>query len=168
MTGGNDMLIALQLVMFCTLFFLLVKLAVRDSGLNCLYFYPPDYIDRAVELGLADKDETMSRGKLFMIPFCLVMLVALIIIEAHWNQVTDFKTAYLQACLFLVVMNWFDGLVIDGLWVSHSKIWVIPEMKGCPYAKPLSLILKRRSIGTIMYLLLAVIPAGVVVLIGKL
>jgi hypothetical protein len=65
-------------------------------------------------------------------------------------------------------MNWFDGLVIDGLWVSHSKIWVIPEMKGCPYAKPLSLILKRRSIGTIMYLLLAVIPAGVVVLIGKL
>jgi hypothetical protein len=162
------MLIALQLVLFCTLFFLLVKLAVRDSGLNCLYFYPDDYINRAVELGLADKDETMNRGKLFMVPFSLVMLVALIIIEARWNRVTDFKTAYLQACLFLVVMNWFDGLVIDGLWVGHSKIWVVPEMKGYPFIRPLSMTLKKRSICTVMYIILAVIPAGIVVLIGKL
>jgi hypothetical protein len=65
-------------------------------------------------------------------------------------------------------MNWFDGLVIDGLWVGHSKIWVVPEMKGYPFIRPLSMTLKKRSICTVMYIILAVIPAGIVVLIGKL
>jgi hypothetical protein len=59
-----------------------------------------------------------------------------ILIISPWNQVTDFKTAFLQSCLFLVVMNWFDGIVIDWLWVGHSKIWVIPEMKDYPFLRP--------------------------------
>ena len=42
----------------------------------------------------------------------------------------DFKTAYLQACLFLVAMNWFDGIVIDRLWVEHSRIWHIFVVAG--------------------------------------
>jgi hypothetical protein len=65
-------------------------------------------------------------------------------------------------------MNWFDGIVIDWLWVGHSKIWVIPEMKGYPFLRPFQQILKKRSIYTVMYLLVALIPAGIVVLIGKL
>jgi hypothetical protein len=161
------MLIALQLIMFCLLFIFMVKLAARDSGLNCLYFYPKDYIEKAAELGLADKDETGKKGKRFMIPFSLILLAVLILIISLWNQVTDFKTAFLQSCLFLVVMNWFDGIVIDWLWVGHSKIWVIPEMKGYPYLRPFTWILKKRSIYTVLCLIAALIPAGIVVLIGK-
>lgn len=33
------MIILLQLVLFCLLFIGMVKLAARDSGRNCLYFY---------------------------------------------------------------------------------------------------------------------------------
>ena len=41
-----------------------------------------------------------------MIPFCIVMLVVLVMIIAIWDHVTDFKTAYLQSYTFLlVVMN---------------------------------------------------------------
>ena len=65
-----------------------------------------------------------------MIPFCIIIFVVLILIISVWNQVTDFKTAYLQACLFLVVMNWFDGIVIDRLWVEHSRIWHIFVVAG--------------------------------------
>lgn len=32
------MLFLLQLVLYCLLYILLVKCAVRDSGLHCLYF----------------------------------------------------------------------------------------------------------------------------------
>jgi hypothetical protein len=162
------MLIALQLLLYCLLFIFMVKLAVGNSGLNCLYFYPKDYIEKAVELGLADKEETRKKGKRFMIPFCVILLAVLILILAFWDHVTDFKTAYLQSCLFLVVMNWFDGIVLDVLWVGHSRIWVIPEMNGYPFRKPLRSILLRRSVGTAAYLLLAVIPAGIVVLLGRL
>jgi hypothetical protein len=162
------MIILLQLVLFCLLFIGMVKLAARDSGRNCLYFYPKDYIEKAAELGIADKDEVAKKGKQFMIPFSLVVFASLIMFISLWNRVTDFRTAFLQSCLFLVVMNWFDGIVIDWLWVGHSKIWVIPEMKGYPFLRPFQQILKKRSIYTVMYLLVALIPAGIVVLIGKL
>ena len=69
------MLLIIQLILYCLLFFLMVKAAVKDNGMNCLYFYPPAFIDEAASRGLADKDETMKRGKRFMVPFCIIMLV---------------------------------------------------------------------------------------------
>ena len=157
----------LQLCLYCLLFFLLVKAAVRNDGRNCLYFYPKEYIGEAAKRGLADPAATMAKGKRFMIPFCIFMLLALLAILVYWNRVTDFRTAYGQSVLFLVVMNWFDGLVIDGLWVRRSKIWRIAGMEGIPYAKPWNTILVRRSLGTVVYLVLALAIAGIVVLLGK-
>lgn len=122
------MILLLQNILYCLLFILPVKCAVRNNGMNCLYFYPKEYIEEADRRGLADKDAVMKRGKRFMIPFCIFIFVVLILIIALWNHVTDFKTAYLQAYLFLVVMNWFDGIVLDRIWVAHSKVWVIEGM----------------------------------------
>ena len=41
------MMILLELVLYCLLFFLLVKGAARNSGRNCLYFYSKEYLDEA-------------------------------------------------------------------------------------------------------------------------
>ncbi|MCI5959076.1 MAG: hypothetical protein PUD03_06920 [Lachnospiraceae bacterium] len=161
------MLLLLQNVLYCLLFILLVKCAVRNNGMNCLYFYPKEYIEEAERRGLADKDAVMKRGKRFMIPFCIFIFVVLILIIALWNHVTDFKTAYLQAYLFLVVMNWFDGIVLDRIWVAHSKVWVIEGMDGVPYIKPWKSVLIKRGAATILYLVIALVVAGIVVLIGK-
>lgn len=161
------MLLLLQNVLYCLLFILLVKCAVRNNGMNCLYFYPKEYIEEAERRGLADKDAVMKRGKRFMIPFCIFIFVVLIPIIALWNHVTDFKTAYLQAYLFLVVMNWFDGIVLDRIWVAHSKVWVIEGMDGVPYIKPWKSVLIKRGAATILYLVIALVVAGIVVLIGK-
>jgi len=88
------------------LYILLIKCAVGNSGLRCLYFYSKAYIE-----------------------------------EAHRR-----------------------GLVIDQLWVGHSKIWRIKGMEGVPYIKPWQDVLIKRSLATILYLILAL--AGVAVLIG--
>lgn len=88
------------------LYILLIKCAVGNSGLRCLYFYFKAYIE-----------------------------------EAHRR-----------------------GLVIDQLWVGHSKIWRIKGMEGVPYIKPWQDVLIKRSLATILYLILAL--AGVAVLIG--
>ena len=127
---------------------------------------PPTYIEEAHRRGIADKEAAMKKGKRFMIPFCLLLFVALILIISVWNRVADFKTAYLQSALFLVVVNWFDALVIDRLWVGHSKIWIIRGMEGVPYVKPWKTILLKRSLATVMYLILSLAVAGIVVLIG--
>ena len=161
------MLFVLQNVLYCLLFMLLVKCAVRDNGLNCLYFYPEEYIEEAQRRGIADKDATMKKGKRFMIPFCIIIFAVLVLIISIGNGVTDFKTAFLQAYLFLVVMNWFDGIMLDIVWVGHSKTWVIEGMEGVPYRKPLKNVLIRRSLAMVLYLLVALVIAGIVVLIGK-
>lgn len=162
------MILVLQLILYCLLFIALVKCAARNDGRNCMYFYSKEYIDEACKRGIVnDKDALMKKGKRFMIPFCIIMFVALVVIIAFWNHVTDFKTAYIQTVLFLVVMNWFDGIVIDRFWVEHSKIWKIKGMEGVPYVKSWKTILVRRGLGTVLYLIIAFAVAGLIVLLGK-
>ena len=160
-------MLLLQIILFCLLYISMVKYAAGNSGLNCLYFYPEEYIEEAQKRGIADKEATMKKGKHFMIPFCVIILIALILIISVWNHVTDFKTAYIQAVIFLVIVNWFDGIVIDQLWVGHSKLWMIEGMEGVPYTKAWGYMIKRRILASIMYLGVAVIVAAIVVLIGK-
>lgn len=162
------MQIAVQLVLYCLLYILLVKCAARQNGLNCLYFYPKAYIEEAHRRGIADKDAALQKGKRFMIPFCIIIFTAPAFVIAFWNRVTDFGTADLQAALFLVVVNWFDALVIDRLWVGHSKIWRIRGMEGVPYVKSWRDILIKRSLATVLYLVLALAVAGLALLLGKL
>lgn len=102
-----------------------------------------------------------------MIPFCIVLFMALVMIISIWNHVTDFKTAYIQAYLFLVVMNWFDGIVLDRLWVGHSKIWIIKGMEDVPYIKSWKDVIIKRGMATSIYLIFALVIAGIVVLVGK-
>lgn len=126
------MLLIIQLILYCLLFFLMVKAAVKDNGMNCLYFYPPAFIDEAAKRGLADKDETMKRGKRFMVPFCIIMLVVLVFIIAVWNRVTTFTAAYWQAVLFLVVMNWFDGICMNWCGSPTAKNGPSPAWRASP------------------------------------
>ena len=102
-----------------------------------------------------------------MIPFCIFIFLVLVPIIAFWNGVTDFKTAYIQAYILLVVMNWFDGIVFDRLWVGHSKIWKIEGMEEIPYIKPWKSVLVKRSLAMVTYLEVALVIAGLMVLVSK-
>lgn len=160
-------MLLLQIALYCLLYFLLVKCAVQNSGRNCLYFYPKAYLDEAQNRGLADKAAVIKQGKHFMTCFCILIFAALILILARWNRVADFRTAYFQAALFLVAVNWFDGIVIDRLWVGHSKIWAVPGMEGVPYVKPWKTVLIKRTAATALYLILALGIAGIALLVAR-
>ncbi|MBR0228641.1 MAG: hypothetical protein IJQ62_09865 [Clostridia bacterium] len=158
-------MIVLQLVLFCALFTLMVKLAVCNNALNALYFYPKPVQERVFELGLTDRETVARKRKRFMIPFLLVLLAALLLIIGLWNDIHDFRPAYFQALLFLEVMNWFDGIVIDRLWVGHSKLWIIPGTEDIPFVQTWPEILKKRGILTLIWIVGAAIIAGLVVMI---
>lgn len=123
-------MLLLQNILYCLLFILMVKCLVRNDGMNCVYFYPKEYIEEADKRGLIDKDAVMKKGKQVMISFCIILFVVLIAIIFVWNKVTDFKTAYLQSYLFLVVMNWFDGLCLTGCGLDTVKYGRSKEWKG--------------------------------------
>ena len=67
------MLLLLQNVLYCLLYVMLIKCAVKNDGLNCLYFYPKEYIEEAEKRGIANKETVMKKSKWFMIPFCVII-----------------------------------------------------------------------------------------------
>ena len=160
-------MIILQLVLFCLLFTLLVRCSVIGGAVNALYFYPRSYQEKAYRRGIAKAEDVQKKRKRFMGPFIVIMALALIFIVAIWNDTADFKSAYLQTLLFLEVMNWYDGIVIDRLWVGHSSFWIIHGMEGEPFVQSWKQVLKKRSILTLIFIALAVIGAELIVLISR-
>lgn len=158
-------MIFVQLVLFCAVFTLLVKLGVGKRALNGLFFYPEPVQEKAYALGLASQVSVARRRKWFMPVFVLVMLAVLLLIIGLWNGIHEFWPAYLQALLFLEVMNWYDGIVIDRLWVGHSRFWVIPGLEDIPFVQTWPQVLKKRGILTGIWIVGAAAVAGLTVLI---
>lgn len=158
-------MILIQLVLYCLLFTAMVKFAVRGGAIDGLYFYPKPVQERALEIGLTDRETMHRKRKRFMILFYVVMLAALLLIIGQWNGVRGFKTAYLQALLCLEVMNWYDGIVIDRLWVGHSKFWILPGTEDLPFVQTWPQVLKKRCILTLIWIAGAALVAGLIVLI---
>ncbi len=160
-------MIVLQLALYCALFTLMVKLGVGNNALNGLFFYPKPVQEKVYELGLTDRETVDRKRKRFMTLFFVVMGIALVLIIGVWNKVRSFWPAYFQALLFLEVMNWYDGIVIDRLWVGHSPFWIIPGTEGIPFVQTWPQVLKKRSILTLVWIIGAAVVAGIVVLIWR-
>ena len=157
-------MIVLQLILFCMIFTLMVAYSVRGGAINALYFYPKPVQEKAIEIGLTDVETVKCKQKKFMTLFYLVMTVSLLLIIGLWNQVSDFKSAYLQALLFLQVMNWYDGIVIDKIWVGYSKFWIIKGTENIPYVQTWKQVFKKRIFLSLVWVVGATIVAGIVVL----
>jgi hypothetical protein len=141
----------------------MVMYAVRGGAIDGLYFYPKAVQERAIDIGLITKETMQKKRKVFMTEFYIVMLTALVLIIGLWNRVSDFKTAYLQALLFLEVMNIYDGIVIDKIWVGHSRFWILPGCEDIPYVQTWGQVLKKRSLLAMIWIAGAAIVAGIVV-----
>ncbi|MDO5424615.1 MAG: hypothetical protein Q4F41_12895 [Eubacteriales bacterium] len=159
------MVLIIQVILYCLLFTGMVKFAVRGGAIDGLYFYPKPVQERAVSIGLTDWDTVGRKRKRFMTLFVAVMLAALLLIIGLWNKVSDFKTAYLQALLFLEIMNWYDGIVIDKIWVGYNKFWILPGTEDLPFVQTWGQMLKKRGILTLIWVLGAAVVAGLVLLI---
>ncbi|SCX92221.1 hypothetical protein SAMN02910370_00711 [Lachnospiraceae bacterium XPB1003] len=158
-------MVILQLLIYCLVFTLMVRFSVRGGAIDGLYFYPKAVQDRAIEIGLTTRETINRKRKIFMTEFYIVMLVTLVLIIGLWNHISDFKTAYLYALLFLEVMNWYDGIVIDEVWVRCSKFWVLPGCEDMPYVQTIRQMLKKRLFLTLIWVIGAAIVAGIVAMI---
>ena len=159
-------MIIIQLILYCALFTLMVKLGVRNNALNGLFFYPKPVQEKVYALGLTNRETVRRRRKRFMFAFFAVMAIALILIIRVWNDNHGFVSAYLQSLLFLEVMNWYDGIVIDRLWVGHSSFWVIPGTEDIPFVQTWPEVFKKRGALTLIWIVGAAVVAGLVALVS--
>ena len=159
------MIYVLQNLIYCLLFILMIKIGVGNSALNGLYFYPKAVRERVYELGLTDRQTVKKKKIIFMTAFYIVMLTAILLIIGLWNGVRDFWTGYIQALVMLEVMNWFDGIVIDKIWVAKSKFWVIAGTEDIPFVQTWKQVLKKRIILSLIWIVGAAVIAGLDVMI---
>jgi hypothetical protein len=132
-----------------------------------IFFYPKPVQQRALELGLTDVATIRKRKKWFFTALVIEIAALPVLFIGVWNRVTDFQTAYVQALILLEIMNWYDGIVIDRLWVGHSKFWVIKGAEDLPYTKSIKFVVIERGIMTLVYLPTAAIVAELAVLVGR-
>lgn len=158
-------MIVLQLILYCVLFTLMVKIGVGNNVLNGLFFYPEPVREKVYELGLTDRKTVSKKRKRFMTAFFAVMAAALILIIRVWNGVHGFWAAYWQALLLLEVMNWYDGIVIDRLWVGRSRFWIIPGTEKIPFVQTWPQVFRKRAVLTLIWIAGAAAAAGIVVLL---
>ena len=91
------------------------------------------------------------------------MLILLIIIIGVINKTDTFKKAYIESLIFLEIMNAFDGIVIDKIWVAYAKLWKINGMEGVPYVQSWKQMLTKRLALALIWVPLAMpsILAGI-------
>ena len=159
------MKLPIELIAYCVVFTALIRLFAGNSPLDCLYFYPKEVQNRVYELKLADREEVSRKRKIFLIVFTGIMAVLLIIIIRYVNGVHDFESAYLQSLLFLEVMNWYDGIMIDRIWVGNDPFWLIEEVREIPYVQTWEQVLKKRGILSLIWLAGSLITAAVIVVL---
>ncbi|MBQ3375252.1 MAG: hypothetical protein IJG49_02335 [Erysipelotrichaceae bacterium] len=155
----------IELIVYCGIFTLLVKVFAGNDPLNCLYFYPKEVQERVYELGLTDREAVKKKKKMFLIIFTSAMLMVLLVIIRFINRTDDYWQAYWQALLFLEVMNVYDGVVIDKIWVGYDRFWLIDEVKDIPYIQSWKQVFRKRSILAFIWVLGSFIVAGLVILI---
>lgn len=105
---------------------LLCTIGIRKGAVNMVHFYSPKVQQRCVELGLTTK-EKIRRNAIVLKAVCLPLyLVYTFLCVYYINGTRGFFPAFWQFLVILMIMNFIDRFGIDGLWVAHSKAWVIP------------------------------------------
>ena len=155
----------LQVVLYCLLFTLLVALSFRGNAINIIYFYPKSVIDKVVEFGYTDYRTIKRKKIIFYSLFIVLMFGSLILIVGLWNEIKDFKQAFIQLNIFLQSWNIFDGLVMDILWTSNSKKLKIKGIEDSEYIPSVLDVIKKRIIFIPVLFLVALILAKIIVLI---
>jgi hypothetical protein len=160
------MMFWIQVLIYLLFFTVTIVVVVAKGPVGGLFFYPKPVQQRALELGLTDMETIRKRKKWFFTALVIGIAALPILFIGLWNRVTDFRTAYVQALFLLEIMNWYDGIIIDRLWVGHSKFWVIQGTEDLPYTKSVKFVLVERGIMTLVYLPVAAIVAELAVLVG--
>lgn len=64
-------------------------------------------------------------------------------------------------------MNIYDGIVIDKLWVGHSKFWILKGTEDIPFVQTWVQVLKKRFFLALIWVVGALFVAGLAVMLAK-
>jgi len=118
------MIIAIEGIILCLIFTLMVWLMVRDP-IKSLYNYPPKIQERVKSLEeYKDKIPTQKNKLAAKLTACVLFVVVLSLILRYVNGYTTFLQAFGWGFLLWTVVNLWDAVVLDILWFCHDPRFV--------------------------------------------
>ncbi|MDO4175531.1 MAG: hypothetical protein Q4D42_12285 [Eubacteriales bacterium] len=148
-------MLLIEILVLLAVFTAFVWLTTLHGPLGGIHWYPKAAQEKALALGLVTKERLVSRAR--AVRCVLLLIVAAIILGSVFlvNRAVGWSIAFGQIYGMLFVMNWYDAIVVDYLWVAKTGYWHIPELGDMPIAKPWSLILKERIMMSLLYIPIA-------------
>lgn len=118
------MIIAIESVVLCLVFTLLVWLMARDP-IKSLYNYPPKIQDRVKSLEeYKDKIPTQKNKLAAKLGASVLFVVVLSLLLRYVNGYTTFLQAFGWGFLLWTAVNLWDAVVLDILWFCHDPRFV--------------------------------------------
>ena len=160
--------IAIEAIIYRLVYSLAMLMLFKVQGARRqLYNYPPAIQKQAIEKGITTQEEMNANAKKNKIVGILMMVVFSVFITCVVNRQFTFLDGFLQSYIFFNAFSLFDALVIDSIWFCHSKWWVIPGTEDMTEAyHDYAFHWKWFFPGLLLSLPLALIPGGIVALIG--
>lgn len=159
------MIFALQMILYLIFFTAAIKLLVLNDPVRGIFFYPKQIQQKVYEMGLTTIEEAKRRKGIFFTVLVLGILILPVLFIGIWSGISDFRTAWIRAVIFLEVMNWYDGIVVDEIWVRFSKFWVIKGVEDMRHVKTLKFVLTERIIMSVVYIPVAAGIAKIAVML---
>ena len=118
----------MEAVALCALFHLAVWLQVRQDPARRVYSYSPAFVERYIELGkIPDKKNPGTlEGVKKTWPTAIVLGILLGAIVFFANGARSFLNGFLVSYGLWLIVDWYDAIVIDILWLCHSKMYILP------------------------------------------
>lgn len=124
------LIFVLEAVVLCVFFTAAILSQMGKPLGTILYSYPPQIVDRVIDLGLVeDKDRnTPSRVKAIKKKWPAVIFLGILIgiIVYFVNGARSFGAGFLVSYGLWLVVDWYDALILDIGWFCHSKKVIIP------------------------------------------
>lgn len=151
-------ILAVLLYVFCAI-------GIRKGAVELVHLYEKDVQDRAVELGLITKEKIRKNAVIFKSTGILLYLIYPLICVYAINGTRGFVSGFWQITVILLIMGVFDRIVIDIIWVAHTKAWIIPGTEDLRPYIPLKVHIKKWIMTLVIYPAAAAILAGIMELI---
>ena len=146
------------------LLFLVCAVGIRNGAVGMVHLYGQAVQDRSVELRLTTHEKIRRNAVLFKL-VCIPGYIAYVLVCVYAvNGAVGFLAGFWQLLFILSVMDLIDRFLIDGVWVGHTKAWIIPGTEDLrPYITAKDK-LKKWLFGTVGMAVLSALLSAVMTL----
>lgn len=151
------MAVIIEGLLLSVILYLICLWGIRNGAVHMVFLYEEEVQKRAVELGLITQEKIRSAAKRFKISGLLFYFGYTVICVFVINGARGFNESFLQFVGILLIMGIFDRIVIDIIWVGHTKAWIIPGTEDLMPYIPWKCHLKKWGMTLIAYPVMAAV-----------